>query len=108
MRAGHSSVVILIGEEAVEQSRAAGALEAILATAPSAMRRVPGHHVAADFQPKAVVMANNRRPVVAALRPIAASGIAASGRIHALGVGARQNVVRVHWITATGDRLAFF
>src|SRR5678816_934327 len=56
-------------------------------------------------EPSAVVVADDRR-AVAALRPVAAGGIAAGGRVPAHGIGAGEDVVLVRRVAATLDRVA--
>src|SRR5207247_8395050 len=91
--------------EAVEEAGAARGLELILAAASRAVRRVPRLHVPRVLQALQVVMADDRR-AVAALRPVAAIGVAARRREHAGRVRAREDVVLVRRIAAAFDHLA--
>src|SRR5262245_13151192 len=69
---------LLAAGEAVELAGAAGLHQRILAASGAAVRGVPRHHVARFRQSLAVVVADDRR-AVAALAPVAASGVAAGG-----------------------------
>src|ERR1043166_6199649 len=96
---------ISIRGEAVDQAGAARGLELVLAPPAGAVRGVPGLHVAGVLEPLEVVMADDRR-AVAALGPVAAGSVAAGGRIHALRVGAGEDVVGIHRIAAAGHHVA--
>jgi hypothetical protein len=98
---------VSVRDEAVEQPSAARALQPFLAAAPRAVRGVPGHHMAADLEAHMIVMPDDRRPVVAALCPIAAGRVFARSRIHALRVRTGQHVVRIHRVDPAGHDLAF-
>src|SRR6185503_16170218 len=91
--------------EAVEQAGAAGGLELVLAAAARAVRGVPGLHVARVLQPLQVVVPDDRR-AFAALRPVAAGGVAARGGEHAGRVRPGEDVVLVRRVAAALDRLA--
>src|SRR2546426_11111754 len=91
--------------EAVEEAGAARGLELILAAAARAVRRIPRLHVPRVLQALQVVVADDRR-ALAALRPVAAGGIAARRRVHAGRVRAGEDVVLVRRVAAALDRLA--
>src|SRR5271154_891444 len=76
-----------IGQETVDQASASCTLQAILAAAARAMRGVPGIHVSSVFEARTVMVAHNGRSV-AALRPVAAGGVATGRRIETLRVRA--------------------
>ena len=63
--------------------------------------------MAADLEAHVIVVPDDSRAVVAALRPVAAGRVAARRRIHALWIGTGQHIVRVHRVRPTGDNLAF-
>src|SRR5689334_20752373 len=97
--------IALLGREAVEQARAAGLHQRLLAAAGAAVRGVPRLHVARVLQALQVVVADDRR-AFGALGPVAAGGVAAGGGVHALRVGAGEDVVRVRLVAAAVHLLA--
>src|SRR5256885_7051277 len=95
-----------VRDEAVEQSRAAGGFQLVLAAAARAVRGIPGLHVARVLQPLQVLVADDRR-AFAALGPVAAGGIAARGREAAVRIRAGQDVVLVRRTAPALAPLAF-
>ena len=71
------------------------------------MGRVPGHQVPGIDRPDTVVMPHDGGAFTAA-RPIAASRVAASGGMHAHGIGTCQDIMLVGLFTATLDPLTVF
>src|SRR5437762_1008380 len=66
-------------DEAIDQAGAARGFQVVLAAASRAMRGVPGLHVPGVLQSGQVMVADDRR-AFAALRPVAAGGVAARSR----------------------------
>src|SRR5882762_9536840 len=69
----------LVCDEAIHQAGAARGFQVVLAAAARAMRGVPGLHVPGVLQSGQVMVADDRR-AFAALRPVAARGVAARRR----------------------------
>src|SRR3954470_21287872 len=99
----------LIRREAIEQTRAAGAAQRLLAAAAARAARqvggVPGLRRVVVAKPDPVVVADHRGPLGAA-RPIAAGHVVRARERAAVALRAGEDVVHVRRVAAALDRLA--
>src|SRR5947208_16011947 len=96
-----------IDRKAVEQSRAAGALQSIVAAAFRWMRRIPRQRRRARVESRAVMVADDRR-AFSALGPVAAGLVLPCRERGSIRLRTREDVVLIRRRAAVGDDIAFF